>query len=68
MTDEDAAIGVWVSDLRDNDEIRERFLARGQSTAELTGKPVVFANTIPNGIVHQTASRLRKQGHHLSMG
>ena len=62
VEDEDAGIGVWVADLRDDGEFRWPYEAAALATAESTGKPVVFANTVPNGVVHETANRLREAG------
>ena len=62
VEDDDAGIGVWVADLRDNNEYRKCFEAAALATAQSTGKPVVIANTVPNGVVHRVANRLREAG------
>ena len=62
VEDEDAGIGVWVADMRDDEEFRWPYEAAARAIAESTGKPVVFANTVPNGVVHETANRLREAG------
>ena len=62
VEDEDAGIGVWVADMRDEEEFRRPYEAPARAIAESTGKPVVFANTVPNGVVHETANRLREAG------
>ena len=62
VEDDDTGMGIWVADLRDQNDFRDPFEAAALATAQTTGKPVVFANTVPNGVVHKVANRLREAG------
>ena len=62
MGDPDCAAGVWVADMRDVETYRGRFIDGAHAIAEKTGKPMAFASAVPNGVVHETARRLRGLG------
>src|SRR5690606_26089204 len=42
MADPDAAVGVWVADLRDGEKYRTVFTHSAHEIAAKTGKPMVF--------------------------
>ncbi len=62
MADKDCAAGIWVADLRDGEKYRTPFQKGAKAIAEETGKPMVFATCVPNGIIHETARALYRDG------
>ena len=62
VADDNAALGMWVADLRDGQALREPFISAASAVARSTPKPVVFASCVPQGVAHETARRLRELG------
>lgn len=62
LADPATGYGLWVADIRDGERFRTVFTDNAPSIIETTGKPLAFASCIPNGIVHETARRLRLAG------
>ncbi len=62
LADPATGYGLWVADIRDGERFRAVFTDNAPSIIETTGKPLAFASCIPNGIVHETARRLRLAG------
>ena len=62
MDDPDAAMGLWVADMRDGESYRGHFIAGAHAAALRTGKPMAFAAAVPNGVVHETARELAALG------
>jgi acyl-CoA synthetase (NDP forming) len=62
MADEDCAVGIWVADVRDGEQFRTPFQPGAKAISEETGKPMVFATCVPNGIMHETARTLYRNG------
>ncbi len=62
LADPATGYGLWVADIRDGEKFRTVFTENAPAIIEATDKPLAFASCIPNGIVHETARRLRLAG------
>ncbi len=62
MADPEAAMGLWVADMRDSEAYRKHFIAGAEAICRRSGKPMAFATCVPGGIVHETARHLHDLG------